>query len=324
VRRWGLFVFFGVLCLFWGGNASAATYRNLVVFGDSLSDAGNLFGKLGTTSTLYPEGRFSNGPVWAEYLANHLDANLIDFAYAGARTGDSTLIPGLKTQVSDLKSILQLYPALLGPRTLFVIWAGSNDLLAGTDYQEPVKNIADALDTLASLKAQNILVLNLPNLGLTPELNKSPSDAAAAEAKSTAFNTALADTLDVFQSENADIKLFRFDAYSLLEDIVNNPQAFGFDDVKESENPGGTLSGSTDGVYLFWDAIHPTTAAHKVLAVKVAEAIEGVGDTYYEAGFLYAPSTSVGPYTYNVLLELFDVPDDPSGIYFKVKSISGN
>jgi hypothetical protein len=58
--------------------------------------------------------------------------------------------------------------------------------------------------------------------------------------------------------------------------------------------------------------------------VKVAEAIEGVGDTYYEAGFLYAPSTSVGPYTYNVLLELFDVPDDPSGIYFKVKSISGN
>ena len=55
------------------GNVQA--YSDLVFFGDSLSDTGNV---LLLTSTFSPpafpgfpgaEGRFSNGPVWTEYLA---------------------------------------------------------------------------------------------------------------------------------------------------------------------------------------------------------------------------------------------------------------
>jgi len=49
--------------------ASAQTYGRLVVFGDSLSDNGNLYAISGQpTSPPYFQGRFSNGPVFTELL----------------------------------------------------------------------------------------------------------------------------------------------------------------------------------------------------------------------------------------------------------------
>ncbi|KAJ9075881.1 hypothetical protein DSO57_1031476 [Entomophthora muscae] len=59
------------------------------VFGDSISDNGNLYrlkDKAIPSTQLYYEGRFSNGPVWVEYLANTLNAKLFDMAYASATT----------------------------------------------------------------------------------------------------------------------------------------------------------------------------------------------------------------------------------------------
>ena len=51
--------------------ASAQSYARLVVFGDSLSDNGNLYAATGggtPTSPPYYQGRFSNGPVFTELL----------------------------------------------------------------------------------------------------------------------------------------------------------------------------------------------------------------------------------------------------------------
>ena len=51
--------------------AGAQTYNRLVVFGDSLSDNGNLYAATGgttPTSPPYYQGRFSNGPVFTELL----------------------------------------------------------------------------------------------------------------------------------------------------------------------------------------------------------------------------------------------------------------
>jgi hypothetical protein len=56
----------------------------LVMFGDSLSDNGNLFRFTGEPAPPYWEGRFSNGPTYAEQLANELGAKLDDLAFGGA------------------------------------------------------------------------------------------------------------------------------------------------------------------------------------------------------------------------------------------------
>src|SRR5438270_12307648 len=75
---------------------SAATYSSVVVFGDSLSDNGNLFAASGglVPQVPYYNGRFSNGPVAVEQLSGLLGVPLLDFALGGATTGVGNQIDG--------------------------------------------------------------------------------------------------------------------------------------------------------------------------------------------------------------------------------------
>src|SRR5947207_8723779 len=67
---------------------------SLVVFGDSLSDNGNLFNPIGVGLPFSWEGRASNGPVYAEQLAAWLGVTLDDRAYGAAEASDASP-PGL-------------------------------------------------------------------------------------------------------------------------------------------------------------------------------------------------------------------------------------
>ncbi|OMJ13366.1 Thermolabile hemolysin, partial [Smittium culicis] len=71
-------------------SVSAASKR-LIVFGDSLSDIGNV----DRAKNVIPwvPGRFSNGPMWNEYLAYNNNYTLINYAYGGA-TCNNTFING--------------------------------------------------------------------------------------------------------------------------------------------------------------------------------------------------------------------------------------
>src|SRR3954471_9015267 len=79
---------------------SGSPVGDLVVFGDSLADVGNLqLASQGAfPNSLYAGGRFSNGPMWVETLAEFLGepavtpslAGGLNYAFAGARvTGAS-------------------------------------------------------------------------------------------------------------------------------------------------------------------------------------------------------------------------------------------
>jgi phospholipase/lecithinase/hemolysin len=72
----------------WAGASAGygANYDGLVVFGDSLSDAGNVFAATGGNYP-YPSGRYSNGPVWAEDLAAHAGVALSPGPAAEAQNG---------------------------------------------------------------------------------------------------------------------------------------------------------------------------------------------------------------------------------------------
>ncbi|HEY9660166.1 MAG TPA: SGNH/GDSL hydrolase family protein, partial [Allocoleopsis sp.] len=85
----------------------APSINTLYVFGDSLSDTGTVFratGGLYPSDPPYFQGRYSNGRVWVEYLADYLAVDRINnFACGGATTeGNATsLVPGLLSQVQS-------------------------------------------------------------------------------------------------------------------------------------------------------------------------------------------------------------------------------
>src|SRR5262245_32101630 len=77
--------------------AAAGPFVNLIVFGDSLSDIGNVQSSpfVNIPGPYYWNGRFSNGPVYAETLTTGLGLPPLtrstasggtDYAYGGART----------------------------------------------------------------------------------------------------------------------------------------------------------------------------------------------------------------------------------------------
>jgi phospholipase/lecithinase/hemolysin len=109
----------------------------LVVFGDSLSDNGNLFDLIGFPQPPAWEGRSSNGPVYAEQLASFLHMRLDDRAFAGAEASDLSpplivnpvtgqpLPINLSTQIAGYLADLNGHQAPEGTTALINI--GSND-----------------------------------------------------------------------------------------------------------------------------------------------------------------------------------------------------
>ncbi len=113
--------------------ASAGAYSDLIVYGDSLSDNGNLFAFDGGTypPPPYYMGRMSNGPVAVEDLAHNLGLPLLDFAWIGATTGVGNLVdggtqttlgsdglPGMLTQLAATKTGITPIAAT----SLVVVW----------------------------------------------------------------------------------------------------------------------------------------------------------------------------------------------------------
>jgi thermolabile hemolysin len=248
----------------------AAPFDEIVVFGDSLSDNGNLVlveGQPLPDPELYYKGRFSNGPVWVEYLADpeHFDATLTDLALGGART-DGLDPPGLVEQVT---AYITAADFTLSPTALFIIWIGGNDFLNGDgNFQEAVANIKSAMEQLVQYGAMQILVLNLPDLGAIPDTLGTP-EAAEATAFSANFNAELGIMLDQFSVEHPDIALYEFDVASFYASVRSDPSAFGFSNVSEP-SPNFAVPNNFDGAgHVFWDDIHPTTEIHLLLADRV-------------------------------------------------------
>jgi phospholipase/lecithinase/hemolysin len=285
------FVLFSVLSPL---KALAATFSGMYVFGDSLSDTGNLFNvSKAITGTGYPpppyfEGRFSNGPNWVDYLAEDLGLNPvpvttialdvlptegINFAFGGATTGrDNTIdprLPGLQQETTTFQGLLAQTGQPADPNALYIVWGGANDYLPTesttfTPYTTPdpsINNLSFALNSLVQAGAKNLMVVNLPDLGKLPLTRNTPiSDDLTnlAEAHNAQLTT-------LTQSLGADINLTSVDVNTLFASAINNPAQFGFTNVTDACFNNSTVC-DRPNEYLFWDGIHPTTATHNVIA----------------------------------------------------------
>jgi phospholipase/lecithinase/hemolysin len=248
----------------------------MYVFGDSLSDTG----RNPAPAPSYFNGRYSNGLLWVEYLSTQLGLPYNasnNFAVSGSTTSN------LVSQISGLAPSTNLHTAL------FTVWS------AGNDFQEnaslgvndagwsnavatAVLNLTNAIDTLFTNGAREIIVVNLPNLGQTPASSSfPPSYRAYLDSKVASFNTMLATALTNAMQQNPGLRIYPLDANSFLTGILSSPATFGFTVTTNGalEDPNLTDKSFTGpgADYVFWDIIHPTTKVHALIATLAFERV---------------------------------------------------
>ena len=211
IARWVLWT----AVAFMGTYAQAVPYTGLVVFGDSLSDAGNnaiVFDGLGLAQTPslppgtlrtpapvpgqdfiptfpYASNHYSNGAVWVETVALALGLPAIkpslaggtDFAFGGARTGPSgSSFPfSLRDQVTQF---LNATGGVAPASNLYIVAGGGNDArdaLQGNPADIPgaiAQYVANELTMLSALIAAGARDIMLVTV---PDIGKTPAVRAA-------------------------------------------------------------------------------------------------------------------------------------------------
>jgi phospholipase/lecithinase/hemolysin len=290
----------------------AKDYDNIYVFGDSFSDTGNVFNatnRIIPPSPTYSNRRFSNGPIWVDYLASDLGLTLNlknNFAFGGATTGTENIglpsLPGLQQQINNFVSAQNA-----DPNALYIIWAGTNDYLSYFFGGDPnptntVGKLSAELTSLVADGARDIMVVNLPDLGKLPFANFDSQRSNLFNTFSSTHNSSLDTTLKSLRQQlSPDINIIELNVNSLFDRIIATPDEFGFTNVTNSciskDLSVVPIDVPTQQVlcnpekFLFWDEVHPTTTTHKLIGELAFSALEPVPE----------PSAGLGILAYSVL-----------------------
>jgi outer membrane lipase/esterase len=194
---------------------------------------------------------------------------------------------------------------------LYVVWGGGNDIrdiskgAAATlvaDSEAAADLLVDGVQALAAAGARTIIVPTLPDIGGVPE---NHDDNAALAGQNTADDwdekgsaaTAAYNARIDSQLAAAGLNVIRIDIFTLLNEILASPTAFGFSAEDHSAvtfdgnafGGGGTLAnegvnGQNQGApdaskYVFFDGIHPSAATHEIIADYVASILSGAAVT---------------------------------------------
>ena len=184
------------------------TFSKIIIFGDSLSDVGNVRDRMEDKGFNYPggeynysDGRFTNSSdtdpgsdlyvgVWHEQLARtflslqeatHSQDGGNSFAFGGATTRSGTRdfsIIGLfgndiTVTIDNMGKQVDDYLSsrTVDPAALYVVWGGGNDLFddsTDANVNATSGRVAMLVSRLANAGARHILVPNVPPLGATP------------------------------------------------------------------------------------------------------------------------------------------------------------
>ena len=292
-------------------SALAAPFTGLYFFGDSLTDTGNVakatsvlggytFGLVPNhPSSPYVGGRFSNGPVWAEYAADRLGRPQ-DAASAGmslgwlGRTGgagNNYAVGGARTDSSGALGLLDFviptgmmqqvdfYLSRAGggadPDGLYFLMGGGNDLRDAARITEAgqrqaaaelaAHNMLTLVETLYYSGARQFMLINAPNVGVIPEslaagLLEAGTDAA------WHFNGSL-DWHGHYLRTLSGLSLQTFDLFGFHNELVGQ---FGWGAIRPCKDDPGTCDQT-----LFFDSVHPTARVHQMLGERIADQLLG-------------------------------------------------
>lgn len=301
MKRSGFVRWLGVILVASACSAHAVPFTHVYILGDSLSDQGNDY--VVTGGRIPPPeysagdtvGRFTNGQNYVDHLARRTGLTIrpaalggTNYAYGGARTDyRAPTSPFALSLLEQRDAFLRDRPGgALDPAALYVVWGGSNDLgdvlvrLGADPGYDPTAdlaavaaNIANVVTSLAAAGARDVLVPNIPDLGLVPGVTGGGPAHGAASALVGRFNAGLDRLLYRVDASFDALELDVVDVYGLVREIYEAGAGFGFSNVREPcysryVEPGGTECDQPDQ-YLFWDLEHPTSAAHRVFAARL-------------------------------------------------------
>lgn len=280
---------------------------NIVIFGDSLSDKGNLYEYMEhqiPPSPPYFEGRFSNGPIWIEqlinlYYPNKPQLHLFDYAFGGAIVAGKNDEDTVFSLQHEIERYLSIHKDSAQNDSLFMMWIGANNYLGIPEDADKIiaevnQGISDSLDNLAKKGAKHIVVISLPDLGRLPFAIEFGFEQQLSYF-SEAHNLLLTKTVEDMKVKYPDVQWLYFDVNKMLYDEINYPERYGFNDVRtpcyKPDNNSGQPQSLMEMVentqpqqstmdckgYLFFDLVHPTEAAHRLMTLKLRHFLDDAG-----------------------------------------------
>ena len=297
---------------FISSSAIAQEFSSVVVFGDSLSDSGNL----ASTQSLPPGTSFTTNPdpVWAELVAREFGNNGTNSAARGSNFawGQACANPsGVCSQTSQVPDLAQQISQHLDggnadPDALYLVWAGGNDIdaiatasaagsLSASAVPTEVGGAVTALITqigrLKQAGARFVVVLTVPDPGRTPLAARlGGAVPGSLSALGQNFNQAVIANLPALMDGTIFV-----DAAALAEEVFEESDTYGFTSIQGvacpfGSNParpegggeslvcGPTESGylvapDTSETYFFADGFHPSGASHELIANAVLATI---------------------------------------------------
>ncbi len=187
------------------------------------------------------------------------------------------------------------------PDALYVVWSGANDigdaLRIGDSFgpaaalsliNQAVADMATVITSLIGMGGEHFLIPNVPDLALTPRIAELEAVAPGAGALATQATRLLNAGIDAVVASLLGVEVVRFDTFALFDSVVADMSTFGLSNVSDAclqnffvEPPitGDETVCAAPDEFLFWDEIHPTAAAHEIIAGAMAASLVPVPDT---------------------------------------------
>lgn len=203
--------------------------------------------------------------------------------------------PGASSLLAQVGGYLLAAGGIADPFALYVIWIGGNDARDAATLtfspraaeaplllQQSVGDVADAVVSLIMAGARNLLLPSVSNIGLTPEAQAldtfNPGVAATLSGWAEAYNHALDAALDAALDSLVGIdglRLRQVDTFDRLGDVLASPARYGLANVADPCLSGYFVNAPTGGAislcsapetYAYYDAVHPSSTVHAILA----------------------------------------------------------
>lgn len=249
----------GVVALVLAGPAMAGPFSADYIFGDSLSDRGNLADLLGHNfpSPPFVHDSFTNGPTAVQVMAQQLgltaDPSLFptgftdsrglgltpgtNYAVAGATASTAFGVPGANLP-NQITAFLGHSAGVADPTALYTVFIGGNDVRTAAHQGNSslvaagVAAEVAGINTLYAAGARDFLIVNVPDVGVIPEFQIGfPTQAATASADSVAYNLGLASGVAGLTRNDPGALFNLFDFYTFNNGLLNNLGQLGITDT---------------------------------------------------------------------------------------------